>query len=58
MKTIDSLKNLINSHLWVCSRGLGKSKISLTQFIINQDIPYEEKLAWIDFIWNGDGDNK
>ena len=53
MNYIFNFKNPIDSHLWICSKGLGKSKITLTQFIINQDIPYEEKLAWIDFIWNG-----
>lgn len=44
-------KNKKNIPIWLASRGLGKSKLTMTHFISNLDIPYVEKLAWIKLIW-------
>lgn len=45
------IKNKKSIPIWLASRGLGKSKLTMTHFISNLDIPYEEKLAWIKLIW-------
>lgn len=46
-----------NYHPWVATRGLGKTKITMTQYIIGLDIPYEEKLGWMKKIWGSSNDD-
>lgn len=44
-------KNRKSAQIWIASRGCGKTKLTMTQFISALDIPYEEKLAWTKLIW-------